>query len=51
MSQKLLTELAVGLYEVASSGGLPGLGIMMTCAIFHWIGNECVRNITLKKYR
>jgi hypothetical protein len=28
----------IGLYDAASCGGFPGLGIMITCATFHSLG-------------
>ena len=28
----------IGLYEIASVGGFPGLAIIIICAYFHWTG-------------
>jgi hypothetical protein len=37
----------IGLCELASSSGLPGSGIIMICATFHWGGNYPVLIIAL----
>jgi hypothetical protein len=37
----------IGLYELASSSGFPGSGIIMICATFHWTGKYRVLIIAL----
>jgi hypothetical protein len=38
----------IGLYELASSSGLPGFGIIIICATFHWTGKYPVLIIALQ---
>jgi len=34
----IMGKRRIGLYELASVGGFPGLAIIMICAYFHWTG-------------
>ena len=44
----IMGKRLIGLYELSSVGGFPGLAIIIICAYFHWTGKQQRRRILLK---